>query len=457
MHRLALILLAGLAGCSGGGSSPSASGGGNGDTLLVVDTASGTEDSLAGRLSVVALERPNGSFTPNLLAGEGQVTVADPLAAGSLLALRNIPEGDYVALRLLFAPDSLRSRDRDGREHESEFGRNDLRIEFEDPFQRSRGSDDWLELRHRRSAEIRRGGARDLWLPWFGLRRGSFHQRNQLEVTIARADLASRMLTGTLRTGSGTIATTLVIQAGALLTERSEQRLLSDVEFFARATPGRVVSARGAIQSDGSWHVTAAELRHADEHRGENQVLARIDALLAGNQFTAQVLSVRRGALGSLQLPKFTVDAAAARIHRSHGSHESLPFSVLQVGMLVEIEWDGAAGVRPVPAREIEPEDGSTGGGALQPESEGAVGQVLVTENVIVAVPRRDDPLLVGGRAVPSARVRIGPGTVLFRHDDSRTPITVAQVGTGERIWFRGVVQQDGDVLASWVRVRSER
>jgi hypothetical protein len=456
MRRIRSVLFACLAACSGGGSSPSSSGGQNGEVLLVVDTAVGITDSLDGRLSVVALERPDGSFTGNLLAAESAVTLADPLGSGSLLALRGVPEGDYVAMRLLFAAGSLSSRDGNGRQHACELERHDLRVGFEDSFRRGRGTDDWLELRHRRSPEIRRGGSSDLWLPLLGLRRGSYHHCHELQVTIALADLASRTITGTLRTGSGTTAVTLRIQAGALLTERSERRLLSDVEFFARATPGRVVYVRGALQTGGTLLVTSAELRHANEHRGENEVLARIDALLPGNQFTAQVLAVRRGALAGLQLPKFTVDAAGARIQHSHGSHQSLPFSALQVGMLVEIEWDGPADLRPVPAREVEIED-HDGGSSQHPESEGAVAEVLPAQNVLVAVPRRDDPLIVGGRAVSSARVRIGAGTYLFRDDDGRTPITLAQVRAGERVWFRGAVQQDGDVLATWVRVRSER
>ena len=72
--------------------------------------------------------------------------------------------------------------------------------------------------------------------------------------------------------------------------------------------------------------------------------------------------------------------------------------------------------------------------------------------------PRGDDPLLVGGRSVPSALVVVDATTVLYRDGDSgNQTIGLADVRTTDRIWVRGTVRSDGTVDARTVRVRDDR
>jgi hypothetical protein len=72
-------------------------------------------------------------------------------------------------------------------------------------------------------------------------------------------------------------------------------------------------------------------------------------------------------------------------------------------------------------------------------------------------VPRRDDPLLVGGRPVNAATVRLTSSTRILRREPSgEVAIDLSQVTTLDRVWIVGRLLDATVVEASLVRVRRE-
>ena len=95
-----------LVGCSGSGGSDGSVGSLQ-ESVLLVDTAAGSNTTLTARLAVVSLERPDGTQTPNLLRGETEITIADPTGRLSGVPMLDVPPDVYSALNVMLVAGSV--------------------------------------------------------------------------------------------------------------------------------------------------------------------------------------------------------------------------------------------------------------------------------------------------------------------------------------------------------------
>lgn len=450
---LFLAALLPLAACSGGGGG--SGGGGAASLSLLIDTAVDGQTTLAGRFEAVALERSDGALTTNLLAAPADLVLADTVGAPVLLRLQAPPAATYVALHLLLGAD-VRVTGADGVRNGVVPSRVDQRIALEAPVVVAAATT-WFELRHRSQLALQsRNDGRFDWTPDFGCRRGDDRLLGGSSLHIVSVAAAAFSFDATPSLDSSSVTLTVRVPASAILTRSDGAGTLDRATFFGLLALGREVRVQGQMSSSMEITATAVHLDDTSSGSGENKVIGRIGSLDGGTRsLVVQVLRIVRGGAGldASRLPALTVDATTASIHRSGARHLPLAFSDLAVGQVVELEWRGAVVNNSVRAHEIEIESDAGAGGQI--EIEGAVGEVRTGEGAIIAVPRGDDPLIVGGVSVNSARILISASTVLFRADDASVPITLAQVQPGERIWVKSYTLNGIDVAARVVRIRS--
>lgn len=461
MHRIArktfltissLAVIAWAASCSGSGGSSGESRSGMPSTLLI-DTGTTNGESMRGTLEVVTLETGSGAMTPNLLTEPRTVTLSDPTGRVVGVPLAAIPTGSFIAVHLLFAADSLRARRSNGTEVAVAQSRRDLKIWFEDL---AWSGSSWLMLRHRSDSSLQEDTSGKLrWLPSMSARPASTLPLRDCEVEIAQLDDSTQRALGFLiRTAE--MPVTLSFDPDCKLLR--DASLYSKDDFWQGLGVGSRLHCDGVLDDRGGLRISSADDRgKRSSTRSENEVLARILSIdAAGRSLRAQVLQLRYGTSSLPRSPMPVVDVLAgnARIHRSGLRHVPLDFSALRANQLVEIEWYGSA-YTPIVAHEIEIEDEV--GGHVGPEIEGAIASVDTDAASLTVIPRKDDPLVVGGRAVSSALIRVTPSTSIVRKtDDGRVAIELAAITTSDRVWVRGRVVAQGVVEASWIRVRDD-
>jgi hypothetical protein len=452
MSFLSAAIFLALSGCGGSGGGGAGGSGGAATLPLVVDSAAGGA-SLVARVEALAFERADGSFTANLLLQPAAAALADAGGAPVFLALTAPPADVYVAVQILLHPDA-QSVAADGVRTAVVLPRLDHRVALESPTRLGAGLG-WLELRHRSGLDLRaRGDGRLDWHPDFACRRGDDRELLGSSFVVVRLSPADFTIHASPDRSVRT-AVALRVPDTAVLTRASSGTRLDRAALFAALAPGTEIRVWGRLTAALEITVTALEVDDSSRSGDETKVLGRVERLDGAlRTLDVQVLRIDRGGAGldGTRLPLLVVDASGARIHRSGARHIPLDFAALAVGQIVEVEWRGSPSGGRVQAHEIEIEDEA---GGAQREIEGQVGEVRIADRVIVAVPRGNDPLIVGGRSVSSARVRLGPDAYLFRADDDPVPIALSQVAAGERIWVKSYTLDGADVVARVVRIRS--
>lgn len=443
---LAVPLL--LAACSSGGKSGNNVGAPQGATV-VLDTAAGGDYGLDARVDVLSFERADGSFTANLLPTGANLALARLSGAASGVSLAAVPGGTYVAVRLLLAENGVRATGRNGVVEPCQATSRDVRAPFAAPT--AVGAGQWLVLSHAGTPVVTRTGTQLTWQPGLAVRRGDVQPL--AEVSLAVAGRQGDDLLGTLASCGG-MAVRARIDDSTSLSDDSGNR--DRRGFLDDSRGGDDLSCDGVLSSDGSFSVRRAHRRSRGV--GEGKIYGQITELLASTPaIKVQVQEIVRATAGlsTSPLPLLTVQTVNAFIYRSGARTVRLEFGALAVGQRVEVEWRGAVVENQVRAHEVEIEDGN-GGGGFGNEIEGAIGSVDAAQGRFVAVPRGDDPLIVGGQSVPSAEVVVGAGTVLVREvGDTRQAVTLAQVQVGDRVWIWGRVVEPQRVEAVAVRLRA--
>jgi len=454
-HRIALFLapsLALVAGCSSS-SRRSADGGLAAPAAIVVDTSRAGTYGLDARIDVLALERGDGSFTPNLLSGSATVAIARPSGTSDGLALAELPPGVYVALRLLLAEDGVVATDAQGRRETVAVASRDVRVAFARPVDWQGGGIRWLGLQSVAEPELQRDASgRLVWMPHLAVRPGDLQPvtRAVFTVTAVQGEEVSGVLAS-----CGRLPVRARFHEDCVLSDDGGPR---DRGGFLRDLRGNdEIECDGTLAHDGVVHVRRAHRRGRGPSASSKIHGDVVELRPAVPAIAVQVREVVRGGAGiGSPLPVLVVHTAGAKIHRSGFPQERLGFEAFAVGQVVEVEWRGGAIVRgTVAAHEVEIEDER---GRFGPESEGRVDAVDLQAGTIRVVPRGDDPLVVGGRRVPHVLVVVTPSTVIVRdHAPGRRSIALAEVAARDRIWFWGRVVEPQKVEASAIRVRADR
>lgn len=448
---LPLLLWLPSCGSGGGGSSTTTpTTAPPGSVQVVLDTTAGTEIVLQGQVVAASLRATDGSLTPNLLASPQVVTFADPAGQPGSLTLRGAPEGSYGKLHLMLAAGSAQALLADGTTVPVDVASVDLEVAFGEPAAHSRDRVTWLRVQHADALALTMGAGRAAWTPHFqGGRADGTELGATLQVMAVRNGGATCLLgDGALHVSFG---------AGADLRDSDDNPIGDVATFLAGCRAGDDLQIDGTLDDSGGLRC------HRARHRGGNReprLIGRILELLPREQsFRMLVLAEARrgGERNWLPTPqRMLVRAENAHIRFSH-TWRVLTFADLQVDDLVKVEWTRRSeGV--LVAREIEVTH--RGGQPILPEFQGAVAEVNLTERTLVLVPRRDDPILVGGQSVDRLLVRIGERTELIRQErrgGGRSVIRLEDIVVGQdRAWVRGELVERRTVAASRVRVRDD-
>lgn len=453
MRSLAPIVLSSLLGLiaacssSGGRSSDSTS---PTPAALLIDTEAGGDSTLTARVDVVVFERGDGSFTDNLLPTGGTLALARPSAASAGVNLPAVPAGTYVALRLMLAENGVTASGSDGRGEVVVPSTRDVRVPLNTATQISDGGVRWLVLRHNgEPGLVRDGTGRLTWQPNLLARLGDVQPLHDVVVSVSSID--GDVVVGTLSSCGG-MSVRGRLSDDSSLSDDSGSR--DRAGFLRDVRSGDDLECDGELSHDSSLHMRRAHRRGrgANESKLYGQIIELQPSVPA---LRVQVQEVVRGGAGiGTPLPVLTVRTTGALIYRSGAREVRLDFGAFATGQRVEVEWRGGITDNAITAHKVEIEDGA--GSGIAHESQGLVSAIDLVRNTIVAVPRGDDPLVVGNQRVTQATVVIGASTVIVREagGDRRTA-TLADARVGDRIWFWGRAVEPQRVEATALRLRA--
>ncbi|MEZ5962219.1 MAG: hypothetical protein R3F56_00105 [Planctomycetota bacterium] len=452
-RALCLSLAALLAACSSGGGDSGRAAAPQNRTLML-DTAAGGDHALDVRVDVLALETTEGAFTANLLPAGATLPLVRPSGSTSGLGLPGVPAGTYVALRLLVADGGVLATGREGRPETVVMATRDLRVPLLTPVTVDAGTVSWLVLAHDGAPALARDGSGRLtWTPSLTARAGDVQPVRDTTLTVT--SVTGGEILGFLPS-CGDLSVRGRIDDSSELTDDSGRHDRSSFLGSLRGSDDLV--CEGVLSHDGSFHLHRAHRRGqgANDSKLYGEIVELLPSVPAAR---VQVQEIVRGGSGiGTPLPVLTVTTSGARIHRSGERNLALDFSALATGQRIEVEWHGLVTNDTIAAREVEIEDEAGNGRGIAHESQGQVQSVDVTQGVLVAVPRGNDPLVVGNQQVPSATVVIGPGTVIVREANGvRGTATLADAQPGDRVWFWGRAVETQRVEATAVRLRAPR
>ncbi|MBI5850031.1 MAG: hypothetical protein HZB39_03175 [Planctomycetes bacterium] len=434
LRALAFLLFAAFAACSGGSSSFSFTGS---TSNLFLDGAAGIDAEIAGRLASVRLEALDGTASGELLAAETDVALARMDGSGSLIALRGIPDGAFAALVLRFADGSMRVRLGDAREGALAARDHFLRVPFANPWLAT-GRRSCLALRHTASVTPLAIGAGVMeWSPSVVAAPIDVAPIRFGRVDVLRVDVAAESAVGLL-VGMDARQITLAFAPDALLLREPSITPLDRASFLAGLLPGSRLVVDGVLDLDDRLTVTAAlDLGVNEAHgRGEKgELRARILELVPGREaFRAVLLDVEKGAhlLPDPRPRTLVVDASPARIKWSprrgrHGGH--LPFSALEPGMIVTIEWHGAMTGEALAAEKIDIREQGT---CLGRDFAGEVLAVSFDPRTLSL--RLREVVVIDGRELREIEFAVDEDTPIVRTNGSAVRLVrLAEIEVGER------------------------
>lgn len=444
------------AACSGGGgggapANPAAPS----SVQLLLDPATGSDAFVEVQVAAAALQRPDGSFTGNLLPADVMLTIADPTGEPQGLLLPAVPAGTYRELHLMLVPGSASAVLQDGSRAGVDFASADLGIHFDVDVVHDGQASTWVAARHLGAASLQPGGnGRIVWMPQLG--GGSAAGTPVSDATLRVLMVQNGTVVGGFA-GTDDHGVHLEFEHGVELFDDHGQHVGDPAAFLGGLGAGSELCVSGMFDDHGG--LRGQRVRHCFDDRGGSgpRLLGRITDLDAvGGTFGMDVLAqTHHGERSFVGAPEHVVvHVGSASIHFSH-TWAVLGFGDLLQGDLVKVRWSLRNG-SDLTASEIEVE--SHGGMAASPEIEGRVSEVQLANQVIVVVPRGNDPLLVQGRAVARAEIHVGAATRIERHESgSHTAIGLGDiVANGDRIWIRGTATGPDTVDADWIRVRHD-
>lgn len=448
---LSCIPLLLVAACTGGGSSAdSQTAPVPGTVQLLLDPATGSDSFVEVEVAAAALQRPDGSLTANLLPAPVLLTLADPTGDLQGLRLPGTPAGSYRGLHLMLAPGSGHAVFADGSRAPVDFASPDLAVPFDVDLVTDGLGSAWVRARHTAAVALH-GGAnhRVAWAPQLRADSAVGLQLQDARMHVLRVH-GNRVFGGL--NGTDPAAVELQFDANAILLDANGVSVSDPATYLESVAPGSDISVTGVCDGHGS--VRSQSVRQCN---AGPRLIGRITDLdpLAGTfgmDVQAEAGPGHRALLGTPD--HVVVHVGMAPIHFSH-TWRSLTFAELMVGDLAKVRVAGRTG-SDVAASEIE--ISSHQGAPACQETEGLVDEVRLAENLIVLVPRGNDPLLVGGLSVARAEVTVTASTIIerFAPGAPHTPIQLGDLVAGQdRVWVRGTATGPASLAASYLRVRT--
>lgn len=354
----ALLVAATVLGACGRNASPVASRAapaGAGPDLFV-NTATGSDVRITGRLSIVALEALDRTLTADLLAGDPEIKLSDPFGEFTGPRLLPAPPGTYVALHLLFASDELIGLMPDQSQVVIKLPRRDFRLPLARDFVIAAGPQNWVSLHHDGPIDLVNSGGGLTWTPNWQAKVAEVELVTGGEVRVLTFDRARHLVDGEL-ISMGDLPVVLDLHRADEL-RRNGVRLGAD-EFFAEIRAQEKLKVDGWLDSWRNVRVFAASIDPLgpplSEVRGQ---ILELDAVNA--KVLLQVFEVRKDIYGlpaarPLRLSVGVGPETSIKWEPRAGAPPGqLTFSALQVGMLVGVAWEGPAPDGVLTARTID-------------------------------------------------------------------------------------------------------
>jgi hypothetical protein len=452
-----LPVLAACSDSSGGGASatPAPTGAA---TQMWIDTGGGGEARLSGMLQTVALEAADGSFTPDLLAGEQSVVLADASGGTSGVQLAVPPAGTFTAVHLLFVPGTLRA-DVGGQNVPVRTPDPQIRVPFRDPVTML-GERTWMVLRHRDVIELTPTGGETVWRPDVEADLRDLQLvRNEI-VRIVRKDPAALAATAEVPAWDDAVVQLLFGSAEQLTLEDDdgEGEEVSPRAFVDELAPGQEVRLVLALAQEPArvWVLAAsAGEDHAGRRHGhgrKSEVGGRIAALFPAREaFALDVTSVHKAGRGfpspaPLRLDVLVDERTKIKWVPRLGRHTGhLDFDALEVDMQVDVEWFDPRSNNTVTAKKVDirgrmPSPATASLSGLVRRVDAAGGEVAVG-------PLAGATLV--WRGFESVLLEVDADTIVLRHrGNDLLPITLAEVGIGEPVWSLAEPRRDNTLRA---------
>ncbi len=425
LHRraLALPLLFAVAACSGGSGRVSGSAAPPANRLdLFVNTQTGSDVTITGRLSVVALEAADGSFTTDLLPGDPEVTLSQPMGELTGPRLLDAPPGTYVAARLAFASRELAGVLADGTEVVIVLPQSDFRLPLSRPLVLNSGPQSWFTLHHDGPVELVRVGDELTWSPRWVAQTAEVELLRGARVRVTGFDAVRHLVDGRLLSMNELPVVLDLSRADEL--RRGDEMVGLDA-FFAALRADDVLSVDGWLDQWGNVLVISAEVRDDDRRDQKSEVRGEVVELMPDrSSFLLHVLAIRkdRAGLPEARPLRLTVQVAARTKIKwvpRHGRHAGhLSFAALRVGMLVDVEWHGAAPEQRLTAHKVDIQCAARAD--LAAVVTGEVASVDAGVGSFVLAPKGRSDFRLGGERFDSLVVDVDDGSYLARRTDGR-------------------------------------
>lgn len=453
--KTGMLLCLFLTACSGGSDNRNATVATSdaGTLHVVVETAAGSDRFVQFQLAGVTLEGLAGAATDNLLPSTRMLTVGDPTGEPVSLSLPATPPGEYAALRLVLVPGSGYAIAPDGTQ-QTVVGPIQVRIPIAGGLRHGLTSPKWLVVGHDAEPLTEAQGI----TTWEPVMSGRLDGANVRLTELMFPVVSGASVTATA-TAFDNASVELEASPACTYTNESGQSYATGAGFLQALSIDDELVCEGDLYRDGRVLMTSIRRSQgSDQPRLIGTVLS-LDP--ATDSFEMEVLATRRrGVQINLAVPE------TARIRAENAFFENelgaaTTFASLQVGNFVKVKWltrDTTGAIPTYLAREVELLGNSNS--QLHPEWEGRVQSVDLANQVIVIVPRNNDPILIQGVAVPQAEVLVSSTTPIERrgnNGENNSSITLSQVQPlTDRIWVRGTVSGPALIEATRVRVRQD-
>lgn len=458
LRPLVLLAVGALAACgartsvsSGTGAPPDAA-----RLDMFVNTGTGSDVLITGRLSVVALEAADQTLTGDLLPGDPEIKLSDPLGEFSGPRLLDAPPATYVAAHLLFASQEVIGTLPDNSTVVITLPRRDFRLPLSQPLVLTDGPQSWFTLHHDGPVELVQTAQGLTWTPTWVAQTAEVELVRAARVRVTAFDAGRYLVDGLL--GRDELPVVLDLSRADEL-RRGDQVVDRDA-FFALLQVDEVLTIDGWLNRWRNVLVIAGSIESDGDREAKSEVRGEIVELYAERSaFLLHVLEIRKDRAGlpherPLRLTVRVDDSTKIKWVPRLGRHPGhLPFAALRVGMLVDVEWHGPAPELRLTAKKVDIHAASRH--ELTGRLHGDVTEVNLRTGEFILDAEGDGTFRLGRERFENLRVRIDEGSILVRRtEEGLRRIRLAELPIGAHVHMVGERIEGNLVhaLLVWVR-----